>query len=231
MRRIRMHTKALAIITVVAIGLPDAVSGAPPSSSVEARRTLQRYARCTVKHKRQLASSAVVEDWPTSMLIAKKLIVSDCLTGEGVLSTLPAAMNAALGEALAVSEQNELPPAQVAAAPALAIRAAQYPSNIRPDQMKKVADSYQTYVTEAKLGECVVRGDPANSRLLLDTKIGGNDELAAATRLVPALSRCVAAGVRIELTSEIIREAVGVSYYRMEMAARGQMWRPSAATK
>ena len=77
----------------------------------------------------------------------------------------------------------------------------------------------------------MVHQDASNSRFLLDTKIGGSDEQAAAMRLVPALSHCVAAGLQIELTPEIIREAIGASYCRMEMAARGVLWRPEIPTR
>lgn len=97
--------------------------------------------------------------------------------------------------------------------------------------MAKEVRAYDSYHAEQRLGECVVHADPSNSRSLLDTRIGGKEEQAAALELVPALSRCVASGAQIALTPEIIREAVGLAYYRMEMAVRGITSRPKAGTE
>lgn len=198
----------------------------PPTSSSEARRMLQDYARCTVKHQRSLAAKAVVEDWPPSQMASRHLLIADCLHSDRTLTAYPPALMSALGEALAVSEPNELGPVQVATAPALAHRQPEYASNLTPDQLAQQTKRFEVHRTEQVLGECVVHADPTDSRALLGTRIDSEEENSAARKLVPALSGCLSRGVTLALTPEIIREAVGLAYYRLEAAARGIIWRP-----
>jgi hypothetical protein len=211
------------ILLVFAFSAAEAAP--PPSSSTEARRTLHDYAMCTVKHRRIAATTAVVEDWPPAMMSKRGLITSDCLN-EGMMQTFPLSLLSAFGEALAVTDKDELPPAQVATAPELAIRQPEYPPKLKAQELAEEVEENRVYDTEQQLGECVVHQDPSDARALLGTRIGAKDEEVAARTLVPALSHCVQAGVTIELTPEVIREAVGVAYYRMEMAVRGTIWRP-----
>ena len=228
-RRFRLpYGTAMPILLVLA--LSAGAAGPPPSSSTEAKRTLRDYALCTAKHHRSLVSTAVVEDWSTAMMIKQQLITPDCLS-EGTLTAYPLSMMRAFGEALAVTEKYEIPPAQVASAPALVSRQPDYPSKLTAKNMGKEVEEYRIYNMEQRLGECVIHQDASSARSLLNTRIGATEEQVAARKLIPALSRCVEAGVTVELTAEVIREAVALAYYRMEMAARGIVWRPDVAKK
>jgi hypothetical protein len=221
------------IAASIAIGAAAAAVDASKGSSLDARLSLEAFARCTVSSKRSLTNKAVIEDWSVPMMINRNVITAECLDA-GTLSVTPGPMKAALSEALLKTENDQLDPAQVAQAPALSLRAIDFrhASNgddppppqpkIKPEEIKQ---HYDEYVNLARFGECAVHTDSANARALLGTKIGSKEEMAEARVLAPALSKCLVAGATVTLNPETIRTAAGLAYYRMEQASRGSLWR------
>ncbi|MFM5930685.1 MAG: hypothetical protein ACKOPQ_07230 [Novosphingobium sp.] len=73
-------------------------------------------------------------------------------------------------------------------------------------------------VLMGKLGECVVRNAPEQSRAALSTAIETPAELQSLNALGPALQQCIKAGETVALDRMSVRGAVAIAYYRLSQA-------------
>lgn len=78
--------------------------------------------------------------------------------------------------------------------------------------------NFANFVALRRLGECVVRTDPAGSAALLATAIASDEERAALKAVAPALPACISAGQTIKLDYASIRASTAIAYYRLAMA-------------
>jgi hypothetical protein len=193
--------------------------GAPPKQSwSHARFLLEQFARCTATTKRALATQAIVEDWPMKVMADRRFIGSDCGNHDYLFSPLMA-LKAAIGEQLLLTDKEELDPGSVAKSPPLVFRA---PSNAESmkDSEREVIEHEEITLAMTRLGECVIRADPAGSRALLGTKLASANERQRARSLTGAISSCVSKGKTLELNVENVRQMIGLAYYRMMVAVR-----------
>lgn len=227
----------LIAISMLASASAAAVATPRNESSPEARRVLGAFARCVVNAKRPLASAAMIEDWSMPMMIERQLITSDCLNS-GTLNPSDSALKGSIGEWLALTERDEIPPSQVATAPSIIMRGQDFRPASNGDAPRfpafkhdpaKESLQHQRAILIAKIGECVIRADASGARALLSTTVGSKKEEATAGDLEGSVSQCAPSGIPPALSAEAIRTAVGLSYYRMEMATRGVNWGPPAA--
>jgi hypothetical protein len=67
------------------------------------------------------------------------------------------------------------------------------------------SESQATARAKGDFSDCIVFHDPAGADAVLRTKVASEAELAAVKALVPALSSCLNAGGRLELTPDTVR--------------------------
>ena len=72
-----------------------------------------------------------------------------------------------------------------------------------------------------KLGECVVRNAPVQSRAVLATGIETPAELQSLNALGPMLGQCIKAGETVSLDRISVRGALAIAYYRLSQAGAG----------
>jgi hypothetical protein len=69
-----------------------------------------------------------------------------------------------------------------------------------------------------RLGECVVRANPAGSVTVLNTKMDDPTEVAALKALTPVIAACIKAGETASFNRTDLRSAIALSYYRLASA-------------
>jgi hypothetical protein len=94
---------------------------------------------------------------------------------------------------------------------------------VRQEELDALAESRArrlSLVYFAQYGECVVRGDPDQSRNLLLATPGSAEESSAFSALKPALSNCVVAGRSLKFNRATLRGTIAMNYYRLAHAPR-----------
>lgn len=72
----------------------------------------------------------------------------------------------------------------------------------------------------SKMGECVVRSDPAGSRAILESDPASPAERRAIQSLMPALQRCVEKSQTLEFDRASLRGAIALNFLRLAKAPR-----------
>lgn len=82
--------------------------------------------------------------------------------------------------------------------------------------------------TMSRIGECVVRADPANSMALLDAAIAGDAENRAIQTLLPSVAKCIDNG-SIKIRPEQLRGTAAFNLFRLVSAqSAGEKAKPDA---
>lgn len=82
--------------------------------------------------------------------------------------------------------------------------------------------------TMSRIGECVVRADPANSMALLDATIAGDAENRTIQTLLPSVAKCIDNG-SIKIRPEQLRGTVAFNLFRLVSAqSEGEKAKPDA---
>jgi hypothetical protein len=195
-----------------------------------ARRAITEFARCVADRQPEIAQDYVTDpgkwleedDW-------KKLVDIRCVPVRGgelrtKLWMDSFAFRGALAQRLIVKRLDEAALGDLAGIPPLAWpedATQPGPENAAGDEPDKLQAAYtrgvvQSYVS--RLGECIVRRDPAGVRPLFDTDVDGQRERQALAAIAPAISACVAPGEQVRVDRYALRAALATSYFRLAAA-------------
>jgi hypothetical protein len=199
------------------------------------RAVMNRFAACTVQQAPDFARAFVLAPGLRPAPAAlEKLGPPECLRSAGDdiidLRMRDALYRGALAEQLIRAEMPGAAIIDPSAVPALAWPEPERPSAVdergkalTAAEQKQRVRGYPTAVADQevmRLGECVVRADPAGSRDALLTEMDSPDELARLKAMAPTIARCVARGQTSKFNRTNLRAALAVSYYRLAAAAR-----------
>jgi hypothetical protein len=191
------------------------------------------YAKCVVGRSHKSAADAILANVGNGVIMRRypELINGACLgqvAGHVSLSFKGDLYRYALADALVNADfattnpidfSNKLPlapfPASTEAEFATAL------AKVKSKQERaKMQDSFakrSAYSWLSDFGECVVRQNPAASRLWLLTKPNGSEEMSRIDVLRPAFVACLDKGT-LHFGKVILRGAVAINYYRLAMA-------------
>jgi hypothetical protein len=187
------------------------------------RAVMNRFAQCTVQRRTELARRFVL-NWgvPPSPSDLQEVASSECLRRAGSdvieLNMRDSLYRGALAEQLIRRELAKADVIDPIRLPALQWADPGLPSSV------SAADT-----AVMRLGECVVRADPAGSRAAVLAEQDSSDELARLKAMSPTIARCIAQGETRTFNRTTLRAALAVSYYRLSVAARSAMASREAA--
>lgn len=239
---------ALRLAPVMAVLAAPAAAAEPPSPQ-QIRAFLAEYGQCVAKREPELAQKSVLSGASFSRDSAegKRLMQRECMdpqllrnTSDGFSGRLRMRFDedtyrGVIAEALIARHNAVLDAAKL---PAIATLTYEEPRPLRTTdrdgkpiaedslarQRMAIARKTQAMLM-GKLGECVVRIAPAQSRATLTTALDTPAELAALNALGPTLGQCVKAGETVSLDRISVRGALAIAYYRLSQA------KPSGATQ
>ena len=213
----------IAAFALTATLLAAAPADAAKKAEAEAmgRKVLGEFAECVVQAHKPLARKYVLTPVGERMPEAefRKVMGPRCLGFlSGKLRMRYQQYRAALAERLITVELKGQGAIDPSARPALVWTEPKPPvkddAETREGYARAVAEMYL-----GKLGECVVRANPAGAQALLATPIGDAAELPAFRALGPAIPPCVPKGEKLTLNRATLREAIAISYYRLAAGA------------
>ena len=227
-------------LCAAAIALP--AHAAEPPSAGQIRKFLADYGQCVAKREPELAKKAIVSgaNFHRESPEGKRLMQRECMD-EDILANASSGFQGRLrmrmdddtyrgviAEALVLKGNAALTPDGLKAVPILTYDEPRplrltYPDG-KPVPEEKLARQRAAIArkTEAmlmgKLGECVVRNAPTQSRAVLSTAIETPGELQAINALGPTLGQCIKAGETVSLDRMSVRGALAIAYYRLSQA-------------
>jgi hypothetical protein len=223
----------LAAATLIGAGLCSPADA--KNSGGGARAMMIRFAACTVQRERDFARRFVLAPGlrPTPAAL-EKLGPPECLrrAGEDIieLRMRDALYRGALAEQLIRAEMSSTAIIDPSSVPALAWPEPERPSavnergrSLTAAEQKRSELGYAEAAADQnvmRLGECVVRADPAGSRDAVLTEMDSANELAKLKAMAPTIARCVARGQTPKFNRTTLRAALAVGYYRLAAAAR-----------
>jgi len=197
----------IAAAAVAAICLSLCAPADASNKGAGARAMMNKFAQCTVQRRPDFARRFVL-NWgvPPSHSDLQEIASSACLLWAGSdvieLNMRDALYRGALAEQLI---RRELAKADVI--DPIPLPALEWPGPV------SAADN-----AVMRLGECVVRADPAGSRAAVLTEEDSSDELARLKAMSPTIARCIARGETRLFNRTTLRAALAVSYYRLAAA-------------
>lgn len=232
---------AARLLPLVAL-LSAPASAAEPPSPQQIRAFLAEYGTCVVKREPELAQKSVLSGASFSRDSAegKRLMQRECLNEEllrnmadGFAGRLRMRFDedtyrGVIAEALIGKTGSEVNQTALPAIPALSyeeprpLRMVDRDGQAIPEESlarQRLAIARKTQaMLMGKLGECVVRAAPAQSRAVMATAIDTPAELQALNALGPTLGQCVKAGETVALDRVSVRGALAIAYYRLSQA-------------
>ena len=239
---------ALRLLPLIALASTPVAAAEPPTPQ-QIRAFLAEYGQCVVKREPDLAQKSVLSGASFSRESAegKRLMQRECMSEEllrnqanGFAGRLRMRFDedtyrGVIAEALIAKNNAVL---NAGALPAITPLTYEEPRPLRTTdrdgkpidedslarQRLAIARKTQAMLM-GKLGECVVRIAPAQSRAALTTAIDTPAELLALNALGPTLGQCIKAGETVSLDRISVRGALAIAYYRLSQA------KPSGATQ
>lgn len=217
-----------ALLTVAVIAAASASASAQPYRMLEAqpsvaRKVLQEFAWCTVRRQPALAQAFVRLADPSEMPVAdfQRLFDASCLFPlAGQLQMRSWQSRAVLAEALLLRDGTLRRPMSFAAATPLdwpetpvPVLAAGKP--IDPAVRARLSAEAARDQSHGRLGECVVRADPAGAMAVLRTEIDTGAERKRFAALAPSIASCVQQGQTLSFNRTNLRAAMALAYYRL----------------
>jgi len=230
---------------------PEPVPGSRLTSSLEqlhdreARRAMSKFADCAVKLHRDAVVGFVLDASKLDIDQASRKVFDDeCLVEQAELNSADVMLKMpidvaryALADALVRSDLPALDPNSLRLAAALqypAIDPANYAPKAGRDYTPKELENLRNWMNTStarvafyRYGECVVRSDPASSRVLLMSPPTSGNEAAAFKALMPSFGACLSAGEQFKTNHTMMRGTIAVAYYRLARAPQA----PVGATK
>lgn len=204
----------------------------------DTRLLIDDYGTCVVRRKHDSAATALSRNLDNADLMKfyPELVDGRCMDGPPLARTTRVRFQGdefryAIADALVRKDLASLPPPAVASVPPLDHREPTLPSRVdakghalNEREYQQAVQAYEretafTYVS--RLGECIVRANPAEARDLLATKPESPEENSSFVAMGGAISSCVNNGEKLSLNKLILRGTIAVNYYRLATAARG----------
>ncbi len=92
-------------------------------------------------------------------------------------------------------------------------------SKWRREELEREFKSATVTAYLSRYGECVVRNDAANARLLLLSKEGAADESSAFAALQPTLAHCLPPNQTLRFSRIQLRGLIALNYVRLALAS------------
>lgn len=86
------------------------------------------------------------------------------------------------------------------------------------DALSKMQQGDEALMWLAYFGECVVRRDPANTRLWLFSRSRSSEEATILQTLNPSFGACLTDGRTLTFGREVLRGAIAINFYRLAIA-------------
>jgi hypothetical protein len=194
-----------------------------------ARRGLQDYAWCAVRREPVLAHTFVLMKAGEQIALAdyQRLFDGRCLAPIALQMEVRLWQSrAALAEALLVRDRNLQRSMTFTTVPALdwAPTAVPFIAGRKADAaaVSRIAAEEGRNQAVGRLGECVVRSDPASALTVLRTNIDTAAERKHLAALAPRIARCVQQGQTRDFNRTNLRAAMALAYYRLAVATAAQ---------
>ena len=195
----------------------------------ENRKKVYAYSDCVVKKHGADAEAAVlsVTDNATLVKTYPKILDEYCFTGFTDSMSFPAdLLRFGLADALYRKEfvrEPVLDPASIAPlahrdpAPTPLILAGRDKAGDKKAYSRELfwLSVAVAYSQLSRMGECVIRANPASARAVLQTYPTSDDETITMRSLNSSLGACLDTGNKMHLTKEALRGAIALNYYRM----------------
>lgn len=224
-------------VTAVLVAL-TAPAAAKTNDQAMERKVLTDFGKCVVEIDPLSAKNAVLSDLDSTEIYRerKKLLDSRCLpstVGRGLrLQMDDSSFKAALAQALIFRDlQNNRYESFAQIIPLF--HRQPYPLKTLNEktgqplsekaiksQKDAIARKELGYII-SRMGECVVRTDPAGARTVVFTPISSPEEMAAVKAMGSALSGCIAKGERVAFNRLTLRNTMAINYYRLANATPG----------
>jgi len=217
---------------VLAVALLAYPAAGREQSLAEARDVMRDFAACAVKKAPDRAAAVVLDDLDNRTILSRhgRLVDGNCLKGNSELRMPGDYLRFAIAEALIAAQLPAVPLNDLSKVAPLTHREHDA-TEFAPKPGKKYKEKELAELEEGRLkdlgeviiskyGECVVRVDPANSRLMLAAAPSSKEEETVFATLVPALSDCLAAGQQLKMQKAMVRGTIAVNYYRLAKAPR-----------
>lgn len=210
------------------------VKRAPEKAEVwEARTTLFEYGRCVVTRSYRKAADYVLDmsrvDFDErygELRSPDCLMHSTQLNRDEISLRIPGdLLRFTVADALVARDLANFDPATLVTAQVLAFptaeAAAENPKRARKYSAKELEEKkldLRSRIAFWRYGDCIVRTDPLNARVLLRSRPTTPEETAAFNALMPALGGCVKAGDQIKSNRTMLRGTIALHYYRLARA-------------
>jgi len=193
------------------------------------REVVAEFGQCAADRRPAVASAYVLKDFDERISDDdwRRLVDRRCMRlRSGELRMDQLSFRGALARQLIIQQLGDVVLSDLDTAPPLAWQepAAPQLASVSAGERKPLEDAYAQrvqYLYVARLGECLVRRDPAGARRLIEADGGSAGEREAIAALSPALIGCVPIGEQVRLDRATLRAGTAISYYRLA-AARGQ---------
>jgi hypothetical protein len=189
------------------------------------RRILQDFAWCTVRREPALARSFALMNEGERLAPAdfEKLFDGRCLGMINAQLQMRACQSrAALAEALLVRDASLRRATSFASAGALNWSSGPAMTPANPEIAARFAAANADDQPVGKLGECVVRADPAGAMDVLKTKIDSDAERKRFAALAPRIVACVQQGQTRSFNRTNLRAGMALAYFRLASAVTAQ---------
>lgn len=199
----------------------------------ETRTILFEYGRCVVARSYRKAADYVLDmsrvDFDErygELRSPDCLMLATSLNRDEISLRLPGdLLRFTVAEALVARDLANFDPARLATAQLLAFptpeAAADNPRPARKYSAKELEEKkldLRGRIAFWRYGDCIVRTDPHNARVLLRSKPTSAEETAAFNALMPALGGCVKQGDQIKSNRTMLRGTIALHYYRLARA-------------
>jgi hypothetical protein len=203
------------IALVAFVGFAPLSQGRAPGSP-ETRRYIAKLADCVVNRASHKSTKIVLGDLPIRRDDENyNLVIQHCIPRLDYGSST-------LFRTYDIIFRFQLAEAFLRKDPSLSLPPLQSTPLLKHDTAERRDATEKTKAFDAALsglGECIVRGAPEASSRLVRSEMGSSAEERAFAGIKPALSSCLDAGQTLTFSSEVLRGAVALSYYRLANAA------------
>lgn len=198
---------------------PAAQLAAAEVANQQIRIAFKKFADCVVTKKAQDAYVYVIEDVPDAQFDRLRERMRDEVCWKAMTGLQPPVVTNGLklqgmiAEALMARETDRGPLQQLNAISPLT-----HETVTEEDRQKSNPEDLRLLTGMLELfsaGECIVRADVNGSHALLKTDVATTQESDALMALKPAFGSCIKVDPSYALTSEELRAAVAVNYYRL----------------
>ena len=188
------------------------------SDTDEVRQVAARFGDCVVKrdgyHAKKIVLAAAMDDVSRRWLDS----VSSCLlqAGSGTMRFPATMFQYALADSLIRHEFAHASPIDPSGVPPIDHGSSTLPAKATAKEREKAA----AFDYAGKLGECVVRSAPAESKALIMSGVTSTDERKSFDAMLPTVAQCMTPGLQLTFSKSLLRGTIALTYYRLAYALR-----------